>query len=74
MRESRVYKGYKIVEQWRKYDIWDGDTCITDYEAEFDAYIVWDDDNNQQHEGFPEAYDSIDEAKAAVDKFVGASV
>lgn len=69
-----THKGFEIVQQWKNYEIWELDEkgriwgLLTDYEAEPDVYMVWDTENNWQHEEFPEAFDSIADAKAAINK------
>ncbi len=54
-----TYKGTTILEQYVRYEIWDGDKRIQSNRPEFVAYIVEDDEL---------MYEELAEAKEAIDK------
>ena len=70
------YKGFKIVQQYVRYEVWDldkegnADYAITDYESEADGYQVWDKTNDWQSEDLNGTYDSLDEVKQAIDEHI----
>lgn len=70
-----IYKGLGIVQQFVRYEVWDlkddgtTDYPITDYDSEFDGFQVWDLENDYQSEDVDGTYDTLAEAKAAIDKF-----
>lgn len=68
------YKGFEIVRQYVRHEIWRVDQegvatdYISDYRDEFRGWLVWDTENEWQHEDFDATYNSLDEVKQAIDE------
>lgn len=71
-----TYKGYGIVAQYARYEIWevdkDGEPTIdiVTYDNEFDGYQIWDLEKECQCVDLDTTYDSLEEAREALDNLV----
>lgn len=67
------YRGFEIVQQYVRYEVWDLDdkgnpnTDIAGFDNEFDGYQIWDRENECQHDILHDTFDTLQEAKIAID-------